>query len=109
LFRYLKTALSNFDLDEKQLEGHVEQIQTIEATDGMLFSDDYKLYMGGIEKDAVYTLDKDQNYKLLIQDERIQWADSFVKDMDKAIYFTTSQIHLQADQMVKYEICKINL
>lgn len=107
LYRINTSALNDLNLDDIQLAEQVEKIHSIEATDGMLFADENTLYLGGIEKDAVYTLDEEHNYGLLIQDERIRWADSFAIDGDGAIYFTTSQIHLPKESRVKFEIYKI--
>jgi hypothetical protein len=63
--------------------------------------------LGGIEEDAVYTMDKSNSYTLLIQDPKIRWADSFAKDSDGKIYFTTSQIHLPPESRIKYAVYKI--
>jgi len=107
LYRINTASLSDFNLDDTQMAEQVEKIHSIEATDGMLFADDKTLYLGGIEKNAVYKLDKENNYSLLIKDERIRWADSFAKDADGAVYFTTSQIYLPKESRVKFEIYKI--
>jgi sugar lactone lactonase YvrE len=107
LYRIQTRFLSDFDLSEDELQKYVQKVISIEATDGMLFSDNYILYLGGIEKDAIFTLDEEGDYSLLIKNPKIRWADSFASDIQGNIYFTTSQIHLPPESRTKYEIYKI--
>lgn len=89
---------------------HVEIVQVLDvATDGMLFDKHDNLFMGGLENNSVNVYTNQDELIQLIQDPRIKWADSFTKDNQGNIYFTTSQLHLPANERVSYRIYKLNL
>ncbi|MCG8474064.1 MAG: major royal jelly family protein [Cytophagales bacterium] len=88
---------------------HVEKVGKVKATDGMLFTENNELLLGGLESNSIYKLDSLGNYKLVIQDDRIAWADSFAAGKDGEIYFTTSQIHIPVIKREQYFLYKINL
>jgi len=106
LYRIKTEYLRNGTAEKEQ----VEVVTLLEAaTDGMLFDNNNNLFMGGLENSSVYVYKNDEELVQLIQDERIKWADSFTKDADGNMYFTTSQLHLPAEKRGKYCIYKINL
>lgn len=89
---------------------HVEKVTDLEAaTDGILFDNNDNLILGGLENNAIYVLTQKNTLVKLISDPKIKWADSFAKDKEGNIYFTTSQLHLPPDMRSKFCIYKIIL
>ena len=93
--------------------GPDEQVEKVTdlivATDGIMFDNNNNLYLGGLESNSIYVLTKKNELILLMQDDRVKWADSFAKDTKGNMYFTTSQLHLTPDLRDKFKIFKINL
>lgn len=106
LYRIPTTALKDSTLSEDLLTGYVEKVKEIPATDGMLFDSDGNLYLGGLETNAINRLNADGALETILQDDQIRWADSFAKDAQGSIYFTTSQIHLPNAQRQAYEVIR---
>jgi len=106
LYRIKTEYLRNGTAEKEQ----VEVVTLLEAaTDGMMFDNQNNLFMGGLENNSVYVYKNDEELVQFIEDERIKWADSFMKDADGNMYFTTSQLHVPAANRGKYCIYKINL
>lgn len=104
LYRIPTKDLLNENLTAEELEASVEKVEKIPATDGMLFDDDGNLYLGGLEDNSINRLNVDGSLEKLIQDPTIRWADSFAKDSQGHIYFTTSQIHLPENKRMEYDV-----
>ncbi|MCF8232667.1 MAG: DJ-1/PfpI family protein [Bacteroidales bacterium] len=94
-------------VSEEDRKDAVEHVASVYATDGMLFDDEGSLYMGGLERNAVYKLTQSGDYRPVTQGPKVQWADSFTKDPEGNIYFTTSQLHLSPEQRGLYKIYQI--
>lgn len=89
---------------------NVEKVTDLEvATDGIMFDNKNNLYLGGLENNSIYILTKKNTLVRLINGPKIKWADSFAKDKDGNMYFTTSQLNLPPDMRSKFCIYKINL
>lgn len=108
LYRIKTDDLNNFDLSDTQLAEAVETVQTIPATDGMLFDNTGNLWLGGLEDNSVNILKENGKLVKAIQNESIRWADSFAQDSNGNIYFTTSQIHLAEETRSEYQVLSIN-
>lgn len=88
---------------------HVEVVTPLQAaTDGIMFDNNNNLYLGGLENNSVYVFTNNKELVQFVTDERIKWADSFAKDYEGNMYFTTSQLHIAPQERVKYGIYKIN-
>jgi len=107
LYRIPVEVLVDPTLSERELGDKATEAQSIIATDGMLFGPTNTLYLGGLENNAVYVWKENNPYHVLIEDDRIKWADSFTAGDDGTIYFTTSQIHIPEDERSAYHIYRI--
>ncbi|MCD8167390.1 MAG: major royal jelly family protein [Bacteroides sp.] len=76
------------------------------STDGMILYQN-KLYMGNLPEEGIWEFDlSTRTRRTLHWGETIRWADSFAKDTDGYIYFTTSQINYPEEQRVAYGMFK---
>jgi len=108
LYRIKTEHLLNKTLNKKELQQKVEKVMKIPATDGMLFDDEGNLYLGGLEDNSINRINKDGVLEKYMQNPQIRWSDSFAKDVDGNIYFTTSQIHLPENKREQYEVIRFN-
>lgn len=109
LYRIKTEVLLDEDRSPDELNGQVEKVCKVPATDGMLFDKKGNLYLGGLETNSVNRLTPGGKVETVFQSPHIRWADSFAFDRDGNLYFTTSQIHLPEKQRSKYEVLKLNL
>ncbi|MBB6460993.1 SMP-30/gluconolactonase/LRE family protein [Flammeovirga kamogawensis] len=109
LYRIKTSVLLENDVQSKGVSEEIEKVATIPATDGMLFDRKGNLWMGGLEGNMINVWTVDNEMVHLIKDERVKWADSFAKNIDREIYFTTSQIYLPESKRGKYEIYKLSM
>jgi sugar lactone lactonase YvrE len=77
-------------IDEKNIEKNVSNLGVTPAPDGMIFDKNGNLYMADLERNAVSYRTPKGEMKILIQDERIKWPDSFTIDQDNNLIFTDS-------------------
>jgi len=76
-------------------------------TDGMLLVGN-KLYMADLPNESIWEYDlSTKRGKKVDINEQIRWADSFAKDSEGNIYFTTSQINYSVEQREKFKIIKM--
>jgi sugar lactone lactonase YvrE len=106
LYRIKTEYLINGTANKEQVEA-VTPMQV--ATDGIMFDNNDNLYLGGLENNSINIFTNNKNLVQLVADNRIKWADSFAKDIDGNMYFTTSQLHLSPIERGKYAIYKINM
>ncbi len=80
-------------IDEKEVSENVSNMGVTPAPDGMIFDRNGNLYMGDLERNAVSYRTPRGEMKILIQDERIKWPDTFTIDQDNNLIFTDSLLH----------------
>ena len=90
LYRVPAEALETDLRDETKLVKQVEKVGTTPAPDGMIFDKEGNLYMADLERNAVSYRTPNGDIKILIQDERIKWPDTFTMDGDDSLIFTDS-------------------
>ncbi len=77
-------------------------------TDGMLRVGE-KLYMGDLSAEGVWVYDlvtkKGAAVKL---PHTVRWADSFARDKEGNVYFTTTQLNYPADQRIPFRVYKLS-
>lgn len=96
----------SFSVTERASFIKVENSMNI-PTDGMILSDN-KLYMGDLLKESVWVYDlKTGRGENIYPGFSVRWADSFAKDNEGGIYFTTSQINYPIEKRNKYKIIKM--
>jgi sugar lactone lactonase YvrE len=108
LYRIPTKVLRDTSLTEDEIFEAVEKVAKIPATDGIMFDKKGNLWLGGLEDNSINVLLKDKTLKKYHQHPSIRWADSFAKDIDGNIYFTTSQIHLPEKDRKQYQLFRIN-
>ncbi|PWJ43691.1 L-dopachrome tautomerase-related protein [Sediminitomix flava] len=108
LYKIPTRALFQSD-DEQVVSSMVETVCAIRATDGMMFDNNGNLYLGGLERNQICVLDNQGKYYPLVTDEKIKWADSFAKDAEGNMYFTTSQINTPEWDRGKFHVYRINV
>lgn len=90
LYRVPAEALETGIKDETKIVKQVEKLGVTPAPDGMIFDKNGNLYMGDLERNAVSYRTPDGDIKILIQDERIKWPDTFTIDSQNNLIFTDS-------------------
>jgi sugar lactone lactonase YvrE len=90
LYRVPADALGRTTRDETQLVKKVENLGVTPAPDGMIFDEKGNLYMADLERNAVSYRTPSGEMKILIQDERIKWPDTFTLDTSGNLIFTDS-------------------
>ncbi len=84
------TEVLHGNIKEAQVEEKVSNMGVTPAPDGMIFDKNGNLYMADLERNAVSYRTPKGEMKILIQDERIKWPDSFSIDQDNNLIFTDS-------------------
>ncbi len=90
LYRVPTSALNDRSLSASDRASQVENSGLTPAPDGMFFDKDGNLYMADLERNAVAYRTPQGQMKILIQDERIQWPDTFTIDRNNNLIFTDS-------------------
>lgn len=113
LYRVPVSALETDLKDETSLVKQVEKVGVTPAPDGMIFDKEGNLYMADLERNAVSYRTPDGDIKILIQDERIKWPDTFTMEGDKNLIFTDSllqkaEVGKPVDDM-EFKIYKVKL
>ena len=90
LYRVPVDALATSAKDETQVIKNVEKLGVTPAPDGMIFDKNGNLYMADLERNAVAYRTPGGEIKILIQDERIKWPDTFTIDANNNLIFTDS-------------------
>lgn len=113
LYRVPVDALETNSRDETKLVKQVEKVGVTPAPDGMIFDKEGNLYMADLERNAVSYRTPEGDMKILIQDERIKWPDTFTMDGHNNLIFTDSllqkaEVGKPVDDMV-FRIYKVSL
>lgn len=90
LYRVPTSELKTDKKDETRLVKKVENLGATPAPDGMIFDKNGNLYMADLERNAISYRTPDGDMKILIQDERLKWPDSFTIDANNNLIFTDS-------------------
>lgn len=90
------------------ISAHVQKVATIPPSDGFLLDNDGNIWAGDLGNNAIFNVNlKTGNITRVMQDSSIRWADSFAKDKDGNIYFTTSQIHYPLSERIAFHIFRV--
>lgn len=79
--------------EEASLERKVEDLGKTPAPDGMIFDRAGNLYFADLERQSIVFRTPTGQIRTLIQDPRIQWADTFTIDSQNNLIFTNSRIN----------------
>ena len=103
------SVLRNFSLTDKEVAARIKVVGKTGAADGLFFGPDGKIYISGLEENAILRTTPDGKVETVIQDKKISWPDSFSIGPDGKLYFTTSRIHEGDKPKAKYGIYRINI
>ncbi|MAH04995.1 MAG: hypothetical protein CL561_05520 [Alphaproteobacteria bacterium] len=81
------------EMSDEQLAEKLVPVGEKPASDGMTIDAAGNIYMGDLEHNAVGVMDKDGNYSIYLQDDRLQWVDGFSFGADGYLYVTINQLH----------------
>ena len=109
LYRVPTAALADPELPPSDLAGSVETVGQTGAADGLIFGADGRLYISALEENAIRRLDPlTGGTEIVVAGDLIRWPDTFTRDADGRILFTTAQIHLGRDVTEPYRIFRID-
>jgi sugar lactone lactonase YvrE len=97
LYRIPTSALTGAGLRGEDVSGQVEQYGTNGVNDGLLIARGTDLmYLSSVQDNAIKVRDLSQGpsaeARLVVQDARLRWPDTFSQGPDGSIYVTTSHI-----------------
>lgn len=94
LYNIQTEALHTESLTPEELAAKVVTVGVTPAPDGMIFDEKGNLYMADLERNAVVYKTPRGEIKILIQDERINWPDTFTIDKaSNSLIFTDSLLN----------------
>ncbi|UCH11175.1 MAG: hypothetical protein JSU61_04610 [Fidelibacterota bacterium] len=108
LYRIPTAALHDTALSASELASKVELFATPGPADGIAFGTDGHLYLTSLELNAVRRVTPSGKVRMVVQDTRLKWPDSFAVSPDNTIYVTTSQIHLLGRITEPFRILKFH-
>lgn len=91
LYRIKTEHLNNSALSAAELENKIETVGQSGASDAIAFYDGW-VYLTSIEENAIRKISPEGEIVVLVQDDRLEWPDSFSITADGEIYVTTSRI-----------------
>ncbi len=93
LYRIKTAALRDAALSETQLGQQVETVGEIPATDGLEIDAANNVYLTSFEQSALLRRTPAGKIETLVQDDRLQWPDTYSFAADGNLYVTNSAIH----------------
>ncbi|TGE27464.1 SMP-30/gluconolactonase/LRE family protein [Hymenobacter metallicola] len=93
LYRIKTDALRNAALSDAQLAQQIEDLGQVPACDGMEIDAANNLYLTAFEDHSIKRRTPAGKIETVVQDERLQWPDTFAFTADGTVYVTTSAIH----------------
>lgn len=116
LYRVPIEALNDEKLSADRLASRVEKVGINGVADGLFIDVRGRMYVSALEEDAVKVRDLTKpgdDLKILVQDKRLRWPDTFSMGPDGALYVTGSHIqdmlyyHLENGPKLRTELWKI--
>ena len=93
LYQITTAALRDFSLSDAELENYITYLGHISTADGLITDPEGNIYMGDLENNRIVIYNPNTQVKsILVEDERLQWADSFAI-YNGFLYVACSQIH----------------
>jgi sugar lactone lactonase YvrE len=106
LYRVPTNALRDASLDDDAMASRVERFALSGVSDGLLFTPE-GVYVSALEDDSIKLVNGNGEVATVVDDPRILWPDSFAREPDGSVVFTTSQIHLGENPPGPYRILRI--
>lgn len=96
LYRIRTEFLQDETLSDGEVEEWVEDLRSYCTTDGMIFGENGKLYLGDLQTSSIIQIDKELKSEKILQDDRLIWPDSY-SVVNGYLYISCSQIHKQPE------------
>jgi len=110
LYRIATSILLDSTLSDSALGLAVQLVDATGAADGIIFGGDGWLYLSSLEYNAIRRFNPtSETLETAVADRRISWPDSFARDGDSALYFTTAQIHKGGTVNEPYHVFRLSL
>ncbi|GAB2701612.1 L-dopachrome tautomerase-related protein [Mucilaginibacter koreensis] len=93
LYRIATKYLADAALNTVQLESHVEQVAAPGVSHGMIADNKGNIYQSSSPDKSIKYVTPKGEVKVLVQDDRLSWPDSFGIGSDGYLYITDSQIN----------------
>ena len=93
LYRIKTAALRDAALKDAQLAQQVETVGEIPATDGLEIDAANNVYLTSFENSALMRRTPAGKIETLVQDDRLQWPDTYSLTADGTLYVANSSIH----------------
>ena len=91
LYRVPTEALRDPSLPSEQLEAQVEKVGENGPADGLWIDASDRMYITAVQENAV-KVREGQQVRMLVQDPRLRWPDTFSQGPDGTMYVTASHI-----------------
>lgn len=116
LFKVQTASLRDEKLSQAQLAGKVQNLGHFTTTDGIAADKNGNLYLGDIEKRRIVQITPDLKMKVIAEDPKLIWPDSYHITDDGYLYISSSMIDQQpqfhqgvSQRKLPYTIYKIKL
>jgi sugar lactone lactonase YvrE len=96
LYRVRTADLRDRALAPADLAQRVERWAERPISDGIAMDRDGNIYISDVGANAVGVIDADRKYRVLVQDGRLSWPDSFSFGPDGMLYVVANQLHRTA-------------
>jgi sugar lactone lactonase YvrE len=93
LYRIKTDLLRNASISAEAVSAGVEKVAKTFPVDGLWMDRQGRVYLSGLNQKAVLRLEKDGQIQTMVQDDRLEWPDTFSEGPDGAIYITASHIN----------------
>jgi hypothetical protein len=84
------------EMSAEELESKMIPIGEKPASDGMTIDAAGNIYITDLESNAIGVMDRKGNYRIYLDDDRIDWADGLAFGADGFLYVTINQLHKSA-------------
>lgn len=91
LYRAPTAALTDESLSPQALAAQIERVGENGPADGLLIDSEGRMYITGVQEKAI-KLREGADVRVLLQDDRLRWPDTFAQGPDGKVYVTTSNI-----------------
>ena len=92
LYRVATSDLRDPSLEGPALSAKVQQVTVTDVADGLWMDKKGQLFITSPQDDSVKMVTSDGKLRLVVQDPRLRWPDTFAQGPDGALYVTTSHI-----------------
>ena len=108
LYRIHTRWLRDEHLSPEELRKKVEWVAETGPVDGIMFDPQGRLYLSDLEGQAIRRLERSGAIVTIVQDERLNWPDTFAVSAAGEVFVTTSQISYGTDPPAPYRVFRVS-